>query len=144
VAVALAGILFAYQAALVIVALPHLTEECDVTRHLGTTIDAVVRGAPAPLLTIEGPHANKLFYVAWPIQAILLPAAAALPAPAWVVVSQPHLEEIEMARPDLVFRVMATRLPPDLVLARVERRPHEDDRLGSRLVDPGGAGRAAR
>src|SRR5262249_4225145 len=115
-----------------------------ITRHLGTTIDAVVRGAPAPLLTIEGPHSNKMFYVTWPIQAILLPAAATLPAPAWVVVSQPNLEEMEMARPDLVFRVMATRLPPDLVLARVERRPHEDDRLELRPVDPSGAWRTAR
>jgi len=134
VAVALAGILFAYQVTLVTLALPRFTEEFDATRHLGVTIDAVVREAPAPLFTIEGPHANKLFYVTWPIQALLLPAAATLPAPAWVVLSQPNLEQIETARPDLVFQVMATRLPPDLVLAHVERRPSEDESLGSRFL----------
>jgi 4-amino-4-deoxy-L-arabinose transferase-like glycosyltransferase len=137
VAVALAGILFAYQVALVTVVLPRFTEEFDATRHLGVTIDAVVREAPAPLFTIEGPHANKLFYVTWPIRALLLPAAATLPAPAWVVLSQPNLEQIETTRPDLVFQVMATRLPPDLVLARVERRPVEDDSLHSGVTEPG-------
>jgi len=123
VAGAMAAILFAYQVALVTVAMPLFAERFGATRQAGMALERAIGAAPAPVFTIGGPHTNELFYVAQPIRRVVDPLSRAITAPAWLLAPSAEVRQLEKLRPDLTARVVVeTSAGPGLVAARLERR----------------------
>jgi 4-amino-4-deoxy-L-arabinose transferase-like glycosyltransferase len=121
-AVILTVMLLVYQVVFVTVALPFPPERFGEHRQFAAIVDSALHELPAPLFTIGAAHSNKLFYLAWPVRALMLPdGAAVLAAPAWVLASPSDLERCRTLRPDLAFHVMPPVLDLDNpVLARIE------------------------
>jgi 4-amino-4-deoxy-L-arabinose transferase-like glycosyltransferase len=123
---AIAAALFAYQVALVAVAMPLFAERFAANRQAGVAFDRAIGVAPAPVFTIGGPHTNQLFYVTRPIRRVDDPSGAAITAPAWLLAPSADVEQLTKQRPDLVARiVVVTSSGPGLVAARLERRSGE-------------------
>jgi 4-amino-4-deoxy-L-arabinose transferase-like glycosyltransferase len=121
-ALAVAAGLFVYQAVLVTVVTPLLSERLGAPRRRAADIDAVIGAAPAPVFTLGKPQSNRLVYVSYPIR-IVTPADAPIPVPAWVFARRSELGAIAALGPDLLIReVSQTVTGPGLVLVRVERR----------------------
>jgi hypothetical protein len=115
--------LIAYRVTLVTVVNPLFAERFGATRRAGAALARAVAAAPAPVLTMGGPHTNQLFYVDRPIRRVDDPADAAFAASAWLLVPADEMSNIEKARPDLSFDVrIATQSGRALVGARIEQR----------------------
>lgn len=123
VAVATVVVMFAYQVTMVTVVMPLFAEQFGATRLDGATLTHAVGAAPAPVLTMGGPHTNQLFYFSGPIRRVDDPTDAAFAAPAWLLVPANQISRIEQARPDLSIHVrVQTNSGPALVGAQLERR----------------------
>jgi hypothetical protein len=115
--------LIAYRVTLVTIVNPLFAERFGATRSAGRALAQAVAAAPAPVLTMGGPHTNQLFYVERPIRRVDDPADAAFAASGWLLVPADEMSNIEKARPDLSFDVrIATQSGRALVGARIEPR----------------------
>jgi hypothetical protein len=112
--------LAAYQATLVLVAMPLLAERFGATRLAGQALGRAVAAAQAPAVATDI-HTNELFYLSLPVRWINAAARGELPVPATLLATRNDLAEIAAARPDLSFQVLVeTTAGPGLLAARVD------------------------
>ena len=111
-----------FQVALVTVIIPMYADRFAATRLDGEALERVIRAAPAPVFCTDF-ATNQLSYVRIPMQCLDHAALASLATPAWLLIPQRELPQIDSLRPDLKFdSVVATQSGPRLLAARVEKR----------------------
>jgi hypothetical protein len=88
----------------------------------GEAIGRVIRAAPAQAFCVDV-ASNQLFYVRAPVRCVESAELRSFTAPAWFLVPQDVLSQMERLRPDLnIHSVIATKSGPGLLAARAEQR----------------------
>jgi len=119
---AIAALLISYQAALVFVVMPLFADRFSASRLDGEAIGRVIRAAPAQAFCVDV-SSNQLFYVRAPVRCVESAELRSFTAPAWLLVPQDVLSQMERIRPDLnIYSVIATKSGPGLLAARAEQR----------------------
>jgi 4-amino-4-deoxy-L-arabinose transferase-like glycosyltransferase len=118
----LVTICIGYQLVLVTVVIPIYADRFGATRSDGEAMERAVRAAPAPVFCTDF-ASNQLFYVRVPMRCLDHAALASLTAPAWLLIPQYELSQINKLRPDLkIDTVVATKSGHHLIAARAEKR----------------------
>jgi hypothetical protein len=115
-------LLIIYQFVLVIVIMPLFSDRFGVGRSDAKALEQQIRAAPASVFC-TGLDTNQLFYLQVPFRCIDLTRIALLTPPAWLVIPESMISEVERLRPDLDLRIeLGTSDGPRLTAVRLDEK----------------------